>query len=167
MKMNFAPGAITAWLSLLFVQSAPPRLACGCAVDVGEPSIERETVGSVESPVCKNALSQPQEQIALKLIDDICGDTWCSGDYNYAFRHLTCSAPRGLQPGTCTLSLEIIPREGVPSPRPLFNRTCTTGDSSSFDSLVATASSGYQYLQPDYYAALTECISNLEAALPH
>jgi hypothetical protein len=141
-------------------------LSCGCAADVGEPSIDQEPLGSVESAVCKNALSPAQEQLALKLIDDICGDTWCSGDYNYAFRHLTCGAPRGPHPGSCTLNLQIIPREGVPSPRPLFNRTCTTGDFLSFDSLIATASNGYQYLQPSYYDALTECIGDLEASLP-
>jgi hypothetical protein len=141
-------------------------LSCGCAADVGEPTIQEEALGSVESPICKNALSQPQEQLALKLIDDICGDTWCSGDYNYAFRHLSCSAPRGSRPGTCTLNLRIIPREGVPSPRPFFDRACTTGDFLSFDSLIATASNGYQYLEPSYYDALTECTTNLEAALP-
>src|SRR5882724_12223704 len=123
-------------------------LACGCAVDVAEPSSDQEPLGSVENALCKNALSQPQEQTALKLIDDICGDTWCSGDYNFAFHHLTCSAPRGSHAGKCTLNLQIIPREGVPSPRPLFDRACTTGDFLSFDSLVVTAPSGYQSLQP-------------------
>lgn len=141
-------------------------LACGCAADVGEPSVDQELLGSVEEPVCKNALSPTQEQLALKLIDDICGDTWCSGDYNYDFRHLTCSAPRGPRPGTCTLNLQLIPREGVPSPRPFFNRTCTTGNFLAFDSLIATARNGYQYLQPSYYDALTECTTNIEAALP-
>ena len=142
-------------------------LACGCAVDVAEPSSDQEPLGSVEDALCQNALSQPQEQLALKLIDNICGDTWCSGDYNYAFRHLTCSAPHGPQhPGSCTLNLQIIPREGVPTPRPLFNRSCTTGNFLGFDSLVATTTTGYQYLTPDYYDALTECTMNLEAALP-
>jgi hypothetical protein len=141
-------------------------LACGCAVDVSQPSSEQEPLGSVEDALCKNAVSQPQEQIALKLIDDICGDTWCSGDNNFAFHQLTCSSPRGSHAGKCTLNLQIIPREGVPTPRPSFNRTCTTSNFFGFDSLVATAPSGYQSLQPAYYDALTECTMNLEASLP-
>jgi len=149
-------------ISYLFV-----ALSTGCAIDASQPSTEQEPLGSVASPLCSNALSQPQEQIALKLIDDICGDTWCSGDYNFAFRHLTCTGPRGSHAGSCRLDLQIIPREGVPTPRASFNRSCTTGDFQSFDSLVATAPSGYQSLQPAYYDALTECTMTLEAALPH
>jgi hypothetical protein len=142
-------------------------LLSACAVDANDPVTDEEPVASSEDALCKNALSPTQEQAALKLIDDICGDTWCEGDNNFAFQRLTCTEPHRLNPGTCTLKLRIIPRDAMPASRPFYNRSCTTAQFAGFDSLVATAQNGYQSLQPEFYDALSECISNLEAALPH
>jgi hypothetical protein len=142
-------------------------LLSACAFDMNDPTTgEQEPLDGSAERVCKNALTQSEEQITLKLIDDICGDTWCEGDNDFAFRHLSCTAPRGTHPGVCQLRLQIIPREGVLSPRASYNRTCTTPHFTGFDSLVATAPNGYQSLQPAYYDELTSCISNLEATLP-
>jgi hypothetical protein len=141
-------------------------LLSACAFDASDQSIDQESVDSSAEPLCKNALSSLEERVTLKLIDDICGDTWCEGDNNFAFRHLTCTKPHGAHAGACKLDLQIIPREGVPSPRPSYNRSCTTPDFTGFESLVATAPNGYQSLQPAYYDALTSCISSLEASLP-
>lgn len=147
----------------------------GCAVDAGgapaaagedDVQTETETLGEQDSALCKNALSAEQERTTLKLIDDVCGDTWCSGDYNYQFQKLSCHAGKKGQAGACTLRLRIFPREGVPSPKASYTRTCTTGGFQDFASLVLTTSRDFQFLQPDYYDALTECISGLEAALP-
>lgn len=137
----------------------------GCAVDTADASVDPESLGQSESALCRNALSPDEEKTALKLIDDICGDTWCEGDNNFAFEQLTCraKAPRSPNGGTCTLALRIIPREDDP---PSYARTCTTGSFSGFDSLVETAQSGYQSLVWDYYLALTDCISELEDELP-
>ena len=137
----------------------------GCASDAGDAAFGAETESQDEGAVCKNALSPSQEKTALKLIDDICGDTWCEGDNNFAFEHLTCwtgptSSPNG---GSCTLKLRIIPRVDDPSS---YSRSCVTGAFRGFDSLVDTAQSGYQSLNWDYYLALTDCISSLEAQLP-
>lgn len=144
-------------------------LACltfanGCAVEA--TSDEPETLESTTSELCaKNALSPTEEKTALKLIDDICGDTWCEGDNNFAFKKLDCVAPTRARPGTCTLQLRIIPREGAAGYPRSFNRACTTPSFTGLASLVETSSSGYQSLQWDYYLALTDCISSLEDAL--
>jgi hypothetical protein len=138
----------------------------GCGAESPD-SGEDETQAASEELRSKNALTPGQEQTALKLIDDICGDTWCEGDDNFAFRKLTCTAPRGGRSGSCKLELRIIPLEGARGYPRSFERHCTTGDFSGFDSLVATAPNGYQSLNPAYYDALTECIGRLEQSLPH
>lgn len=100
----------------------------------------------------------------LKLIDDICGDTWCEGDHNFAFERLTCragttNAPNG---GSCTLKLRLIPHDDNSRS---YRRTCTTGGFFGFDSLVETSQSGYPSLAWDYYLALTDCVALLESEL--
>lgn len=141
-------------------------LVSACAVEANDTAMDAEALGRSESALCGNALSPSQEKTVLKLIDDICGDTWCEGDNNFAFERLTCRAGAAGSPngGTCALKLQIIPREDNPRSYP---RACTTGGFYGFDSLVETAQSGYPSLDWDYYLALTDCISELEAELPH
>jgi hypothetical protein len=143
-------------------------LLAGCAVDAGTSSRESEDTAALTEALCsKNALSPTEEQTALKLIDDICGDTWCEGDNDFAFEKLACEAPTAARPGSCKLKLRIIPREGAAGYPRSFNRSCTTTGFTGFASLVETSSSGYQSLDWDYYLALTDCISGLEEALRH
>ena len=147
-------------LGVLFTLLLP-----ACAVETDDFAVEAEALGRDESALCRNALSASQEQTTLKLIDDICGDTWCEGDNNFAFERLTCRAGTPGLPdgGTCTLELRIIPREDDP---PCYSRTCTTRGFYGFDSLVETAQSGHQSLRWDYYLALSDCINELESTLP-
>lgn len=137
----------------------------GCAVGATDDERGAEVVAERDSALCKNALSASQEKATLKLIDDICGDTWCEGDNDFRFERLTCraGAATSLRGGTCTLMLRILPRvDGAPA----YPRACTTGGFHGFDSLVDTAESGYQSLNWDYYLALSDCINQLEAELP-
>ena len=126
-------------------------------VSEAEPTDARSEAESLG----KNALSAAQTKTALGLIDQICGDTWCDGDYDFGFRRLTCSKTAG----TCTLTLQVFPREGVASRARSYWRSCKTADFSSFDSLVTTGASGYQSLNNDYYDALTECLSRVVSNL--
>ena len=139
-------------------------LFCGCALAADEAGTSAETVGQIESAWCRNALSPREEKTVLNLIDNICGDTWCEGDNNFAFERLTCRAGAADAPdgGTCTLNLRLIPQDG--SSRS-YSRTCTTGGFFGFDSLIETAQGGYQSLDWDYYLALTDCVTRLEAEL--
>lgn len=142
--------------------------ASGCAIDTTTPTDSPEDVGSSSEELCgKNALSPTEEATALRLIDDICGDTWCEGDNDFAFQKLDCVAPTAKRAGSCQLQLRIIPREGAAGYPRSFKRSCTTPSFSDFSSLVETSSTGYQSLNWDYYLALTDCISSLEDALRH
>jgi hypothetical protein len=120
-----------------------------------------EPTASVTEALGPNALGPMQSKTVLKLVDDICGDTWCSGDYDFRFRRIACSNVAK----TCTLLFLLIPREGVTSRSPSYWRSCKTHDFDGFDSLVTTTPSGYQSLDQNYYGALTECISRIEDKL--
>jgi len=134
---------------------------CGCSagksptleVSEAEPTDARSEAESL----AKNALTAAQAKTALGLIDEICGDTWCDGDYDFGFRRLTCSKAAE----TCTLTLQVFPREGVASRAHSYWRSCKTADFAGFDSLVSTGPSGYQSLNDDYYDALSECLSRV------
>lgn len=138
-------------------------LLSGCAGDASGTGGETEPVSYRESALCNNALSATEEKTALKLIDDICGDTWCEGDNDFAFERLTCRAGDPTNGGSCALQLRIIPREEGSRSYP---RVCRTGAFFGFSSLVDTASNGYQSLEWDYYLALTDCITELQSELP-
>jgi hypothetical protein len=138
----------------------------GSDVEVSEASpvdtSDEASATGVESPLqVENALTLAQSKTALKLIDDICGDTWCSGDYNFGFRLLRCNRAAR----SCTLTLQVFPREGVASKHPSYWRSCKTHGFHGFASLVNTSASGYQSLTEDYYDALTECTSRVVSSI--
>ena len=128
-------------------------------VEVGEA--DPVAAQSEAEDLTKNALTQKQQKTALKLIDDICGDTWCDGDYNFGFRLISCAKAAH----TCTLTLQVFPREGVPASQKSYWRSCKTSGFTGFASLVSTATNGYQSLDQDYYDALTECVQRIEVNL--
>lgn len=113
-----------------------------------------------------NALTKKQAATVLKLVDDICGDTWCEGDHNFRFDAIQCQAGCGKKPGTCRLTLCIFPYDSDPKTGPTYVRSCTTSGFENFASLVDTAANGYQSLNWEYYDALTACIDRLESNLP-
>jgi hypothetical protein len=137
---------------------AASALACGNADSQVTPD---EPVGSDELELTANALTHAESRAALQLIDNICGDTWCEGDYDFAFRRLTCSQ----ETGSCHLLFQIFPREGVPAERAMYWRSCRTAGFTGFDSLVDTAPGGATSLRDDYYGALTTCIGGIEERL--
>jgi hypothetical protein len=122
---------------------------------------EAAPVESQTEALAGNALSPAQAQTALRLIDTICGDTWCDGDYDFGFRRLTCSKAAH----TCTLTLQAFPVEGVSSSQRSYWRACKTPGFDGFASLVSTAPNGYQSLSADYYDLLSECLSRVESHL--
>lgn len=54
--------------------------------------------------VFANDLSQEQEDFVLGKIDDICGDTWCEGDFDSEFKQLDCD----FASSACTLKFDYI-----------------------------------------------------------
>jgi hypothetical protein len=138
--------------------------ACGSGagaapeVDGGEGS----PVETREEALVGNALTPDQAKTALALIDGICADTWCSGDYDFGFRRLTCN--RAAE--TCTLTLQVFPRDDEASAERSYWRSCITSGFEGFSSLVERSANGYESLSDDYYDALTECTTRIVSHLP-
>lgn len=153
MKMVNGIGVTSGWLLSLLGCSA----GSAAEVEAGEGS----PVETQEEALSGNSLSPAQAKTALRLIDDICADTWCSGDYDFRFRRLICS--RAAE--TCSLTLQAFPREELPSEWS-YVRTCNTPDFTGFSSLVNQTESGYQSLDDAYYDALTECTTRIVSQLP-
>jgi hypothetical protein len=152
----------TFWGLKIVGVSALMLSACS-AGSVSGPEVEISEASSAEArdeALSANALSPAQTTTVLKLIDDICGDTWCSGDYDFGFRRLTC----GRIAKTCTLTLQVFPRE-VSDGKRSYWRSCKTSGFEGFSSLVHTSSTGYQSLDDDYYDALTECTMRIVSHL--
>ena len=144
-------------------------LAVGCSADVSEgPSNVRETEAEQSAEaLSSSALTKKQASTVLKLIDDICGDSWCEGDHNFHFDQIQCQKPCGnTRAGTCQLTFRIFPYDSDLETGPSYVRTCKTRGFTGFSSLVDTAANGYQSLNWDYYDALSACISEVESQLP-
>jgi hypothetical protein len=107
-------------------------------------------------------LTAAQRKVALFQLNQICGDTWCSGDWSFTFKKLTCK----LQAGTCTWTALIQPSVPVAPPVPVYWRSCKISGLHSFADLVNTAPNGYQSLNQDYYMASTDCVFKIEPKLP-
>jgi len=136
---------------------AAQLLGCAGSVDTNrDESGTSAALPAASAELCRSTLSREEERKALKLVDDICGDTWCEGDFNFAFNELRCSRSSG----SCALQLELLPRVDGSIPR--YARTCHTRNFRGFGSLVETSENGYQSLNWDFYEQLTDCISRLE-----
>jgi hypothetical protein len=141
----------------------------GCSFNTGaaeaEESERGEEMAELSANLVKNALSRKQQATALKLIDDICGDTWCEGDHNFSFDRLECRAGCAGHAGSCELTFRIFSHDTDIETGPTYVRSCVTAGFTGFASLVDTTN-GYQSLQPEYYSALSACIGDVEAQLP-
>ena len=149
--------------TLPFLSAAFIALTCSLAGCGGTPASTPDgdapaIVSFHDEGLLGNDLTLKEVQTSLKLIDDICGDTWCEGDYDFRFRYLYCSRDAE----SCTLALQMGARETAPTdPRwPWY--VCRTTGFFGFESLVTTSSGGQQRLTPTYYEALSACIDGLE-----
>jgi hypothetical protein len=134
--------------------------ACSAGASSGVEVSEAAPVETQSEALAGNALSATQAKTALRLIDNICGDTWCDGDYDFGFRRLSCSRAAH----TCTLTLQAFPVDDAPGSQRSYWRSCKTPGFTGFASLVTTLN-GYQSLNDGYYDLLTECISRVESNL--
>ena len=137
----------------------------GCAVETADEPTLHEEVAAVDDSLLRNDLSPGQEATVLKLIDDICGDTWCEGDHNFRFDRLECKKGCGGGAGSCRLTFRLFSYDTDVEAGPTYMRSCKTQDYTGFDSLVTTSGT-YQSLQWSYYERLTECIAHVESNLP-
>jgi hypothetical protein len=141
-----------------------------CAVGCGAPpssdtelvdAAAADTDAKTDAPGARG-LTADQSAVVLKQIDDICGDTWCSGDYNYAFTRFSCR----LDLGRCTMSVKVIRPEWNGVPEATFQRYCRLTGITQFEQMVQTAPGGYQSLVDSFYDKVNDCMSRVEASIP-
>ena len=152
--------------SLIFVS-----FACASLVACASPTAARtdasndveETPGETSDALTSaNDLKPAQEKLILKLVDDVCGDSWCEGDYNFKFAKLKCS----FTAKTCTITLDIIDPQDGAKPQRDFWRSCKMTKIAGFTSMIDTAPNGFQSLGDDFYSKVDACITKLESHIP-
>jgi hypothetical protein len=139
----------------------------GCSAEIADADeLADAELGEVESELSRNALSSAEQSTVLRLVDNICGDTWCSGDFNFRFDRIVCQTGCGRTSGHCRLEFRMFPYDATVETGPTYARSCRTAPFHGLESLVSTSSYGYQSLEPDYYEDLTNCIARIESRLP-
>jgi hypothetical protein len=111
------------------------------------------------------ALTQPQAENAtiLKAIDNICGDTWCEGDYSFRFNKVILDATKNSTQVLFTMSINYpieIDSSAIIT-KQTFDVSCHVAGYSSF----ATIMENNDQLNWDFYTSLTDCIQKLEGRL--
>lgn len=110
--------------------------------------------------VRSSRLTRAQERVVLRLIDDVCGDTWCEGDHALRFDRLRCHPRRA----ACALVVQIAPWSD--EPLQWQRRSRLVRGFVRFDDMVATAPDGTRSLRPAFVEAVGEAVLAMAAAVP-
>ena len=94
---------VAAGSALVLLTAAPASATAAPAVATARTAAPTAVTGAASE--ARPGLTASQERVVLGLIDDICGDTWCEGDYRFDFRDFGCAPAEG----TCTLRLRLSP----------------------------------------------------------
>lgn len=111
------------------------------------------------------ALTTPQAETAtiLKAIDNICGDTWCEGDYSFRFQKVTLDTAKNSTRVLFTMSIAY-PTEIDSSAIILKQKFDVSCDVAGYSTFAAIMDRNDQ-LNWDFYTSLTDCIQKLEGRL--
>jgi hypothetical protein len=125
------------------------------------------------TPATDEFLTTAQRETVLQVVDQLCGDTWCEGDYGFAFDDLKCSA----QTQTCELFFRMtayVPKESSPAviedeqyTAKIFKapKVSCVIHATQYSDLVEAVHPTYVRLTDHYYGALSSCILALEERL--
>lgn len=108
-----------------------------------------------------NDLSSKQESDVLTAIDNICGDTWCEGDFDYSFNSLKCD----FKTATCQFSFDYLWYEFDENYDDVTNtitipHTCELAGVKSFEQMLEDTT--YPDLKWEFYETVSDCISDGE-----
>jgi hypothetical protein len=138
----------------------PALFLIACGAD--RATLETEVVDvEVKADGAHKDLTVTEKTAVLQQLNDICGDTWCDGDWSWSFKKVACT----LDVGSCTWTALITPSGPLPKPLPTWWRSCKVTGVHAFADLVTTLN-GYQTLNQNYYDASTDCVFKIEAKLP-
>jgi hypothetical protein len=117
-------------------------------------------VFSPGSPAKADDLCRRDEKRVLFAIDQICGDTWCEGDYNFQFRKIRCNFTLG----TCALEFRTAPWKSGEDQDYNWGKSkfCVIRDVNSMDQLISTDRPTAE-LKDAPYEQITECMNHLVA----
>ena len=101
--------------------------------------------------------SSKERQNILKVIDSICADTWCEGDYNFKFLDLSCLK----KTRRCDVSFQFIKTEDEDHQVKSPVQTCSIGNITGIKSVLLSEDS----LNNDFYEELSECILSKEQSV--
>ena len=113
-----------------------------------------------DADVRRQRLTSAEERVVLRLIDDICGDTWCEGDHAFRFTRFSCHPKRGgclLVAQVASWSHEPLQWRWRAQPVRGFPR---------YSDMVSTGPDGARALQPAFYAAVGDAVRAMQASVP-
>lgn len=90
----------------------------------------------------------------LKLIDRVCADSWCAGDYDYKFSAFSCNDTSA----ACTLSFKIIDRDAKPGEIKSKSKRCIFQGITSSEMIYHE-----NKLNEEFYDKLNFCVSDRES----
>lgn len=113
---------------------------------------------STSAFTAERLFSARQEKRVLQAIDNICGDTWCEGDYNFRFNTFICDK----KTNACELNFQFIVTndDGVDEQFSAV-QVCRFENITQFSQLM----DGQWSLNDDFYQDVTECITDLESSV--
>ncbi|MGZ3807498.1 MAG: hypothetical protein ACXVCE_05390 [Bacteriovorax sp.] len=112
------------------------------------------TTTSAFANLSNELFTTAQRQDVLRSIDDVCGDTWCEGDYNFKFNDFTCMQSTHV----CELNFQFIKRDDNDLKTYSPVQVCRFEKITHFGQLMENKYS----LTDSFYEALTDCIGQKE-----
>lgn len=123
-------------------------------------------VGVVASPaaaapsdVRRYAVTSAQERVVLKLVDDLCGDTWCEGDHAFRFRSFSCHPRRG-----CVLRVQLA--SWSDESLRWRSRSARVLGFPRFRDMVVPAADGQRSLRPAFAEAVGRAVRTMTDSVP-
>ncbi len=98
-----------------------------------------------------------QNTTILRTIDNVCGDTWCEGDYNFKFITFSCEK----EMSTCHLNFRFIKSENDEDQILSPIQVCHFKNIKSYDQVME----GHHSLNGDFLDRISDCISNKESSV--
>lgn len=103
-------------------------------------------------------LSDSQRSTVLREIDNICGDSWCEGDYNYSFDKFSCDSVKQ----TCILELRLFDGYSEEDENTVYHSGVCALEGLSDYSQMIEKSGKWDTLTWSFYEQVSDCINSLE-----
>ncbi|MFG1481992.1 hypothetical protein ABMA79_02775 [Halobacteriovorax sp. HFRX-2_2] len=113
------------------------------------------------SSIFANTLTAQEESRVVTEIDNICGDTWCEGDFNFRFDTFKCNA----ETNSCVLDFVILDEvwgDDDSYSATEYEATCEIKGYTKYDQMIEVSRNGWPRLNNDFYFAVTDCVTEQE-----